>query len=88
MSSLEQTAGGIVIHVKANKIEYIFFNQEGDISTQNGGPLKLVDKYLGSSVSSTENDINIRLAKVWTAIDRLSFIRKSELSDKIKHNFF
>ena len=36
--------------------------------------LKLVDKftYLGSSVLSTETDINTRLAKALTAIDRLS----------------
>ena len=38
----------------------------GNISTLNGSTLKLVDKftYLGSSVSSTETDINTRLAKV------------------------
>ena len=30
--------------------------------------------YLGSSVSPTENDINMQLAKAWTAIDRLSVI--------------
>ena len=48
--------------------------------------LKLVDKfvYLGSSISSTESDINMRLAKTWTAIDRLSIIWKSDLSNKIK----
>ena len=47
--------------------------QRGDISTLKGGPLKLVDKfsYIGSSVSSTENEINTQLAKVWTAIDKL-----------------
>ena len=28
----------------------------------------------GNSVSSTGNDINMRLTKVWTAIDRLSII--------------
>ena len=62
------------------------FNQSGDISTPKGGPLKLVDKftYLGSSVSSTEKDINTRLAKAWTAIDSLSVIWKSDLTDKIK----
>ena len=44
-----------------------------------------VDKftYLGSSVSSTETDINTRLAKAWTPIDRLSVIWKSDLTDKI-----
>ena len=54
-----------------------------------GGPLKLADKftYLGSSVSSTENDISTRLAKAWTAIDSLWIIWKSDLTDKIKRNF-
>ena len=48
----------------------------GDISTLNGSSLKLVDKftYLGSSVSSTESDIDSRLAKAWSGIDRLSII--------------
>ena len=65
------------------------FNQRGDISTLKGAPLKLVDKftYLGRSVSSTENDI-MRLAKVWTAIDRLSVIWKSDQTNKIKCSFF
>ena len=38
----------------------MYFNQSGDISTLNGGSLKLVDKltYFGSSVS-TENDIDL-----------------------------
>ena len=52
------------------------FNQTGDISTLNSSSLKLVDKitYLGSSVSSTETDIDTQLTKVWTAINRLSVI--------------
>ena len=52
--------------------------------------LKLVDKftYLGSSVSSTEKDIDTRLTKAWTAIDRLSIIWKSDLIDKIRRSFF
>ena len=37
---------------------------------------------------STKNDINMRLTKAWTAIDRLSDIWKSDLSDKTKSNFF
>ena len=65
-------------------------NQKEVISTQKGGPLKLVNKftYLGSSVSSTENNINTRLAKICTATDMLSVIWKSDLSNKIKRNFF
>ena len=56
-------------------------NQRGNISTLNGSSLKLVDKfpYLGSSVSSTETDIDSRQAKALTAINRLSVIWKSDL---------
>ena len=65
------------------------YNQTGDISTLEGIPLKLVDKftYLGSSVESTEKDIETRLAKAWTAINRLSIIWKSDLTDKMKRSF-
>ena len=70
--------------------KYMCFNQTGDISTWGGSSLKLVDKftYLGSSVSSTEKDINTWLTKAWTAIDRLSVIWKSDLTDKMKRSFF
>ena len=44
--------------------------------------------YLGSSISSTESDINMHLAKTWTAVNSLSIIWKSDLSDKLKRNFF
>ena len=66
------------------------YNKTGDISTPGGTSLKLVDKftYLGSSVSSTEKDIDTRLTKAWTAIDRLSIIWRSAMTDKIKRSFF
>ena len=53
-------------------------------------PRKLLDKYayLGSSVSSTKKDIDTQLTKAWTAINRLSIIWKSDLTDKIKRSFF
>ena len=65
LHSLERAAAGIGLHVNAHKTEYICYNQTGDISTLGGTSLKLVDKfsYLGSSVSSTEKDIDTRLTK-------------------------
>ena len=36
----------------------------------------------------SEKDIDTRLTKAWTAIDRLSIIWKSDLIDKMKHSFF
>ena len=88
--SLERAAAGIGLHVNAHKTEYMCFNQAGDISTLDGTSLKLVDKftYLGSSVSSTKKDIDTRLMKAWTAIDKLSVIWKSDLTDKMKRSFF
>ena len=69
--SLERGAAGIGLEVNVDKTENICLNRRGNISTLNGNSLKLVDKftYLGSSASSTEKDINTRLAKVWTTID-------------------
>ena len=90
LHSLERAAASIGLHVNAHKTEYMCYNQTGDISTLKGTPLKLVDKftYLGSSVESTEKDIETRLTKAWTAINRLSTIWKSDLTDKMKRSFF
>ena len=82
LHSSERAAAGIGCHVNAHKTEYMCFNETGDISTLEGTSLKLVDRftYLGSSVSSTEKDIDTRLTKA--AIDKLSIIWKSDLTDK------
>ena len=66
------------------------FNQTGDFVTLDKSSLKVVDKftYLGSSVSSTEKDIDPQQTKAWTAIDKLSIIWKSDLTDKMKGSFF
>ena len=85
--SLERAAAGISLNVNAHKTEYMCFNQTGDISTLDGTSLNLVDKFtsLGSSVSSTEKDIDTRLT---TAIDKLPIIWKSDLTDEMKRSFF
>ena len=56
---------GIGLYVNAHKTEYTSNNQTGDISTLEGTLLKLVDKftYQGSSVETTEKDIDTRLRK-------------------------
>ena len=45
LHSLERATAGICHHVNAHKTEYMCFNQTGDISTLNGRPLKLVNKF-------------------------------------------
>ena len=90
LHNLERAAAGIGLHINVHKTEYMCFNQTGDIYTLGSSSLKLVDKftYLGSSVSSTEKDIDTRLTKAWTAINKLSVIWKSDLTDKMKRSFF
>ena len=72
---LERAAAGIGLYVNAHKTEYMCYDQTGEISTLDGTPLKLVDKftYLGSSVESTEKDIDTRL---------------TDLTNKMKPSFF
>ena len=84
------SAASIGLYVYAHKTEYMCYNQTGDISILDGTSLKLVDKftYLGSSVSSTEQDIDTQLKKAWTTIERLSIIWKLDLTDKMKRSFF
>ena len=92
LHSQERPAAGIGLHINTDKTEYMCYNQRGVISTLNSyhhhvtlsGRIHLT----GSSVSSTKTYINMRLSKAWTAIDRLSVICKSDLTDKIKRMFF
>ena len=44
--------------------------------------------YVCDLKAATEKDIDTRLTKAWTAIDRLSIIWKSDLTDKMKRSFF
>ena len=68
----------------------MYSNEDGAISLLKSTPLNLVDQFIyrGSNISSTESDINICISKAWAAIDRLSTKSKSDLSDKIKWEFF
>ena len=75
------------MHTKLNTCALI---KKCDFSALDRTSLKLVDKFtnLGSNVSSTEKDIDTRLTQAWTAIDKLSIIWKSDLTDKMKRSFF
>ena len=46
------------------------------------------DYFIIICVASTEKDIDTRLTKAWTAINRLTIIWKSDLTDKMKRSFF
>ena len=44
-------------------------------------------EYLGSYIDSTEWDMNIRIAKEWSALNSMNVISKSSLCRKLKINF-
>ena len=62
----------------------------GTIFSQNDKALELVDLLvdLDNNISSTENDVSVRIDKACSAIGRLLTIWKFDLSDKIKREFF
>ena len=68
------------------KTDFMYFNQDGIISTLNGKPMKVVNQfiYLGSNILFREIDINIHIDAIQIGIVLLSNIRKSDPSDKIK----
>ena len=44
--------------------------------------------YLGSSISSTESNVNLHTVKAWIATDWLLIIYKPDFTHKIKQDFF
>ena len=69
---------------------YVHGLNYGAISALSGKPKKLVNQFtfFGSNISSTECEVNIRIDETWTTIDSWPIIRKSDLLDKIKQDFF
>ena len=76
LHSPDYIARGIGFYVNVNKTEHMCFKQKGAISSLSGKPLKCEDQftYLDCDISSHEINVNICLAKVLNAIDRLSII--------------
>ena len=92
LHSIERTAKEIGLYLNADKTEFICFNQDASerMKSLDGEKIKQVEdfKYLGSYIASTEHDVNIRLGKAWNALNELDKIWKSNLTDKLKRNFF
>jgi len=72
------------------KTEFMRFNQEGTMQTVKGETVKQVTSfvYLGSEVADSESDINIRIGKAWTALNKMKTIWESRLSNELKRQFF
>ena len=64
------------IYLKVFILQSLYFNQDDTISSLKGKHLILVEQftYFGSSISSTESDVNIYIGEVCIGIDRWTTI--------------
>ena len=90
LHSLEKAAGDVGLYVNAKKTEFMPFQQEGTMKTLKGENIKQVCSfvYLGSEIANTESDVNIRIGKAWTALNKMKPIWESHLQEDLKRRFF
>ena len=89
---VENLAKVIGLFVNAAKTKFICLNQNAasGIKSLNAETINLENyvNYHCSFIASTEQDVNIRLGKAWTALNGMNNIWKSNLPDQLKRNFF
>ena len=95
LHQIEVTSNEIGLSINTEKTQYMKLNQNSDsdditINSINGNIIAKVENvnYLGSCIGSTEKDIQIRIAKAWSALNSMQEIWKSKKPDKLKRNFF
>ena len=87
---VESAAATVGLHVNDEKTKFVILNDvEGDLRTLHGCTLEQVEdfEYLGSWVRSTERDMNIRIVKAWSALNKMDVVWKSSLNRKLKISF-
>ena len=88
---VEEAASEVGLIMNEKKTEYMCFNQTGSkLTSKSDRELNEVNnfQYLGSWIKTTEKDLSIRIAKAWSASNKLEKIWKSDLSRKLKIQFF
>ena len=92
LHSLERPVNRVGLHMNCNKTEYILVKdcEHEEVKSLNGNMLKQVDdfKYLGSYISSSKIDFEIKKAQVWVPCNKLHTIWTSGISTKTKINLF
>ena len=87
---VEIAADIIGLHVNEKKTEFMIINDvEGDLLTLQGNAFERVDdfEYLGSWINNTERDMKIRIAKAWSALNKMDVVWKSTLNRDLKISF-
>jgi len=90
LNLVERETKIIGLELNKKKTEFMAFKQQGIVTTLDDVALKQVDdfQYLGTYIASTKRDINIRIAKAWSALSRMDVVWKSNLEKGLKIRFF
>ena len=93
LNRVEEECARVGLRLNSKKTEVITYNilpNHPPLRTTEGIALKEVSdfKYLGSWVNSTEQDIKIRKALAWRALNGMKSVWNSNLSRSIKVSFF
>ncbi|MCP4493068.1 MAG: hypothetical protein GY820_38085 [Gammaproteobacteria bacterium] len=90
--SLEDLANSIGLHLNESKTKYLITPncEPGPITTKSGEELKEVKDflYLGSWISSSEHDFEVRKAKAWAACHQMKKIWQSSMRRDLKIRLF
>ena len=84
-------AAQIGLHVNEIETEFMSYNKsEDDLIILHGRKLNQVNDflYLWSRIESTENDLNVRIAIAWTALNKREAAWDYDLNKSIKVDFF
>ena len=92
LTVLESAANSVGLYMNCNETEYMLVKdcEHEVVKSLNENILKQVDnfKYLGSYISSSKKDFEIRKAQAWVACNKLHTIWTSGVSTKAKISLF
>ena len=91
LQALEQAANQVGLHCNESKMEYTSTSPDPyDLKSLNGSSIKRVEdfKYLGSRITDSQKDFNIRKALAWDACNKLDKIWCSNLPSILKIQTF
>ena len=73
---LETTVASVGLYMNTTKTKFIAISTEGRITAQKVCGLEQVNdfKYLGSTIISSKTDIQVRIGKAWSTLNKLTSI--------------
>ena len=90
VTRLEEAASKVGLLMNEKKTEVMAFNTQGSLISRSGQVIRQVDdfKYLGSYLSNSAKDINVRIGCAWAAIRKLDSLWQSKLPRAYNIMFF